>query len=170
MLISLLFYVYATGTFSSRKLEKASIDSIAVRFICANTHPDHDTIAHFRKRFLRELSQLFLDILLVANTMGLFTLGTVSLDGTKVKANASKHKALSWAHANKIEQQLKEEVTELMRKAEAADNSTLPENTGIPEELAPRNQRLSVIAEAKKKIQARAADRYKREKSKFDEK
>ena len=170
MLISLLFYGYATGTFSSRKLEKASHDSIAVRFICANTHPDHDTIAHFRKRFLSELSQLFLEVLLIANTMGLLKLGTVSLDGTKVKANASKHKALSWAHANKIELQLKEEVAELMRKAEAADNSTLPEDMDIPDELARRNQRLKVIAEAKKEIQARAAERYKREKSEYDEK
>ena len=68
MLISLLFYGYATGTFSSRKLEKASHDSIAVRFICANTHPDHDTIAHFRKRFLSELSQLFLEVLLITTT------------------------------------------------------------------------------------------------------
>ena len=170
MLISLLFYGYATGTFSSRKLEKASYDSIAFRFVCANTHPDHDTIANFRKRFLSELSKLFLQILLIASAMGLLKLGSVSLDGTKVKANASKNKALSWAHANKIEVQLKAEVAELMCKAEATDNSSLPENMDIPAELLRREQRLNVISDAKKEIKARAAERYKREKSEYDEK
>ena len=102
VLLGLLLYGYATGTFSSRKLEKATYDSIAYRFICANTHPDHDTIASFRKRFLKELEGFFVEILLVGQAMGLVKLGTVSLDGTKIKANASKHKALSWAHANKL--------------------------------------------------------------------
>ena len=89
MLVSLLFYGYATGVFSSRKLEKASYDSIAFRYICANSNPDHDTIASFRKRFLPELSALFVEILVVAEVMGLVKLGSVSLDGTKIKANAS---------------------------------------------------------------------------------
>jgi len=110
MLVSLLFYGYATGVFSSRKLEKASYDSIAFRYICANSNPDHDTIASFRKRFLPELSALFVEILVVAEVMGLVKLGSVSLDGTKIKANASKHKALSWDYANRLEVQLKEEV------------------------------------------------------------
>jgi len=110
MLVALLFYGYATGTFSSRKLEKATYDSIAYRYLCANTHPDHDTIASFRKRFLKELEGFFVEILLVGQAMGLVKLGTVSLDGTKIKANASKHKALSWAHANKLEAQLQAEV------------------------------------------------------------
>ena len=115
MLVGLLFYGYATGTFSSRKLEKASYDSIAVRFLCANTHPDHDTIASFRKRFLKELEGFFVEILLLGQAMGLVKLGTVSLDGTKIKANASKHKALSWAYANKLQAQLQAEVEELLR-------------------------------------------------------
>jgi len=124
--VALLFYGYATGTFSSRKLEKASYDSIAYRYICANTHPDHDTIAGFRKRFLKELEGLFVEILLVGQAMGLVKLGTVRLDGNKITANASKHTALSWAHANELEAQLQTEVEELMRLAEQADNSTLP--------------------------------------------
>ena len=103
MLVGLLFYGYATGTFSSRKLEKATYDSIAYRYLCANTHPDHDTIASFRKRFLKELEGFFVEILLLGQAMGLVKLGTVSLDGTKIKANASKHKALSWAYANKLQ-------------------------------------------------------------------
>jgi transposase len=104
LLVALLFYGYATGVFSSRKLEKASYDSIAFRYICANTNPDHDTIASFRKRFL------FVEILVVAEAMGLMKLGTISLDGTKIKANASKHKALSWEYPNRLEAQLKQEV------------------------------------------------------------
>jgi transposase len=170
MLITLLFYGYSTGTFSSRKLEKATHDSIAYRYICANTHPDHDTIATFRKRFLKELGGLFVDILLIAETMRLLKLGTVSLDGTKIKANASKHKALSWAHANKLEEQLNTEVEELLRKAEDADNTPLPEEMDVPAELARRKQRLSTIAQAKEKIQARAKERFDSEQTEYEEK
>ncbi|ARU54290.1 IS1182 family transposase [Oleiphilus messinensis] len=170
MLVALLFYGYATGVFSSRKLEKAAYDSIAVRYICANSYPDHDTIATFRKRFLKEIEGLFVDILLIAETMGLLKLGTVSLDGTKIKANASKHKALSWEYANKLEEQLKAEVVELMQKAEEADNATLPEEMNVPEELARREQRLNTIAQAKKKIQARAKERFEREQAAYEEK
>ena len=103
LLVALLFYGYATGVFSSRKLEKATYDSIEFRYICANTNPDHDTIARFRKRFLKELGALFVEILVVAEAMGLMKLGTVSLDGTKIKANSSKHKALCWDYANRLE-------------------------------------------------------------------
>ena len=102
-MVGLLFYGYATGVFSSRKLEEATYDSVAFRYIAANTHPDHDTIAHFRKRFLKQLKPLFVEILLLAQTMGFLKLGRVTLDGTKVKANASKHSALSWGHIQKLE-------------------------------------------------------------------
>jgi transposase len=118
MLVALPFYGYATGVFSSRKLAKATYDLIAFRYICANTHPDHRTIADFRKRFLGELEGQFTEILLIAQAMGLLELGTVSLDGTKIKANASKHKALSWEYANRLATQLKGEVEKLMRLAE----------------------------------------------------
>ena len=170
MLVALLFYGYATGTFSSRKLEKATYDSIAYRYICANTHTDHDTIASFRKRFLKELEGFFVEILLIGQAMGLVSLGTVSLDGTKIKANASKHKALSWAHANKLEAQLQAEVDELLRLAEEADNSALPEEMTIPEELKRREARLAKIAEAKAEIQARAQARFEREQVEYEEK
>lgn len=170
MLIALLFYGYATGTFSSRKLEKATYDSLAFRYICANTHPDHDTIAAFRKRFLKELEEFFVQILLIGQAMGLVKLGTVSLDGTKIKANASKHKALSWAYANKLEAQLQAEVEELMRLAEEADNSSLPEGMDIPEELKRREDRLAKIAAAKAEIEARARERFEREQAEYEEK
>jgi hypothetical protein len=159
-----------TGVFSSRKLEKATYDSIAFRYICANTNPDHDTIASFRKRFLKELEALFVEILVVAEAMGLVKLGTVSLDGTKIKANASKHKALSWDYANKLEAQLKQEVEELMRLAEEADQCSRPEEMDIPEELKRREERLTAIARAKEEIQARAQARFEREQAEFEDK
>jgi transposase len=170
MLVALLFYGYATGVFSSRKLEKATYDSIAFRYICVNTNPDHDTIASFRKRFLKELGALFVEILVVAEAMGLVKLGTISLDGTKIKANASKHKALSWEYANRLEAQLKQEVEELMRLAEEADQCSRPEEMDIPEELKRRDERLTAIARAKEEIQARAQARFEREQAEFDAK
>jgi transposase len=170
LLVALLFYGYATGVFSSRKLEKASYDSIAFRYICANTNPDHDTIASFRKRFLKELGALFVEILVVAEAMGLVKLGTVSLDGTKIKANASKHKALSWEYANRLEAQLKQEVEELMRLAEAADQCSRPEEMDIPEELKRREERLVAIARAKEEIKKRAQERFEREQAEFEAK
>jgi len=170
MLVALLFYGYATGTFSSRKLEKATHDSIAYRYLCANSHPDHDTIASFRKRFLKELEGYFVEILMIGQAMGLVNLGTVSLDGTKIKANASKHKALSWSHANKLEVQLEAEVEALLRLAEEADNSSLPEEMEIPEELKRREERLVKISKAKAEIQARAQVRFEREQAEYEEK
>jgi transposase/DNA-binding protein H-NS len=170
LLVALLFYGYATGVFSSRKLEKATYDSIAFRYICANMNPDHDTIASFRKRFLKELEALFVEILVVAEAMGLVKLGTISLDGTKIKANASKHKALSWEYANRLEAQLKQEVEELMRLAEEADQSSQPEEMDIPEELKRREQRLAAITRAKDEIQIRAQERFEKEQAEFEEK
>ena len=149
MMLSLLFYGYATGTFSSRRLERASFDSVAFRFITANEHPDHDSIAEFRKRFLPQLGALFVQILVIAREMGVLKMGKVSLDGTKVQANASKHHALSWQHACKIEEQLKAEVAELLRLAEQADAADIPDGMSVPEELARRQDRLAAIALAK---------------------
>lgn len=169
-LLALLFYGYATGIFSSRKLEAATYDSVAFRFITANTHPDHDTIATFRKRFLEQLKPLFAQILLIAHTMGVCKLGKVSLDGTKVKANASKHKALSWDHACKLEKQIHAEVEALLRQAEEADEADLPDGMSIPDELARREERLDTIAKAKAEIQRRASERYAKEKETYDQK
>jgi transposase len=170
ILLSLLFYGYATGVFSSRKIEQATYDSVAFRFISANTHPDHDTIATFRKRFLEQLKPLFVQILLLAREMGLLKIGKVSLDGTKIKANASKHHALSWDHACKLEQQLQADVDELIRLAEQADSKKIPDGMDIPKELCRRQDRLQAIAEAKTKIEARAAERYAREQKEHEEK
>ena len=155
--------------FASRKLEEATYDSLAFRYIAANTHPDHDTIATFRKRFLRQLKPLFVQILLLARTMGFLNLGKISLDGSKVQANASKHSALSWGHATELEQQLKAEVARLMAMAAAAD-ADVPEGMDIPEELKRREDRLKAIAEAKAKLEARAEERHAAEQAEYEAK
>jgi hypothetical protein len=156
--------------FSSRKLERATYDSVAFRFIAANQHPDHDTIAAFRRRFLQEIEGLFVQVLAVAREMGVLKMGTVALDGTKIHANASRHSALSYEHAGKIEAQLKAEVAELLAKAEAADRADLPDGLSIPDELARREERLAKLAEARAKIEARARERFERERAEHEAK
>jgi transposase len=163
MLLGILVYGYATGIFSSRKLERATYDSVAFRFLAANDHPDHDTIATFRRRFLKEIEKLFVDVLKLAREMGVLQMGTIGLDGTKIHANASRHSALSYEHAGKIEAQLKAEVAELMAKAETADAADLPDGLSIPDELARREERLRKIKEARATIEARAQERHARE-------
>ena len=169
-LLGLLVYGYATGVFSSRKIERATYDSVAFRFIAANDHPDHDTIAVFRRRFLKEIEALFVQVLLLAREAGVLQLGTVALDGTKVHANASRHSALSYEHACKLEAQLKAEVAALMALAEAADRADVPDGMSVPEELARREDRLQRIAEAKATIEARAKERFAREQAEHEAK
>jgi len=163
MLLSLLIYGYATRVFSSRAIERATYDSVAFRFIAANAHPDHDTVASFRKRFLPQIEALFVEVLKLARTMGMLKLGTVALDGTKIHANASRHSALSYGHARKLEKQLKREVQQLLKLAEQADAATLADGMSIPAELERRETRLAAIAEARKKIEARVLDRQEAE-------
>ncbi len=170
VLLSILVYGYATGVFSSRKLERATYDSVAFRFIASNQHPDHDTIASFRGRFLKQIEGLFVEVLKLAREMGVLKLGTVALDGTKIHANASRHSALSYEHAGKIETQLKAEVADLLAKAEAADQADVPDGMSIPEELARREARLAKLAEARAKIEARAKERFERERAEYEAK
>jgi transposase len=159
VLLGLLIYGYVTGIPSSRKIERATYDSVAFRYIAANTHPDHDTLAHFRRRFGTQFEQLFVQVLMLAREMGMLKLGKVSVDGSKIKANASKHRALSWGHLQKIEKQLQQEVQQLMALAESEDRQNLPDGMEVPKEIALRQQRLAVLDEAKRKLEARANER-----------
>ena len=170
LLLGILVYGYATGVFSSRKLERATYDSVAFRFVAANEHPDHDTIAVFRRRFLPQIEALFVQVLVLAREMGVLKLGTVALDGTKVHANASRHSALSYEHAGKIEAQLKAEVADLMARAEAADQAGTPDGMSIPDELARREERLAKLAQARATIEARARERHARAQAQHDAK
>lgn len=170
MLLGLLVYGYATGLHSSRKIERACHDSVAFRFIAANTQPDHDSIATFRRRFLPQIEKLFVQVLLLAREMKCLKLGTISLDGTKIAANASKHKALSWEHANKIEAQLRQEVQLLLKLAEDSDSRPVNDGLDVPAEIARREKRLAAIAQAKTKIEQRARERHAVEQQEYEAK
>ena len=170
VLLGLLFYGYATGVFSSRKIEKATYEVIPFRFIAGDMHPDHDTIAHFRQQFLAELKELFVQILLIAQEMGQLQLGNVSLDGSKIHADASKSKAVSYKRLLAIEAYLQAEVNELFTMAEVADGGQLPDEMNIQEEIEHRQRQLERLAEAKKVLEARAQARYEAEKAEYEAK
>lgn len=168
ILLGLLFYGYATGVFSSRKIEKALYESIPFRFIAGGWHPDHDTIAHFRKTFLLEITDLFAQVLVVAREMGLLKLGTISLDGSKVHADASKSHAVSYGRLLSLEQQLRREVEEWLVLAGQADQGDLPEGLDVEVEMALRQERLANLAQAKAVLEARAQERYEVEKAEYE--
>jgi transposase len=169
-LLAILVYGYANGVFSSRKLEQATYDSVAFRYLAAGSHPDHDTLANFRRRFLGELQNLFVQVLELAQEMKLLKIGRVCLDGTKIHANASKHQALSHGHIEQMERQMKAEVQELFALAEQADQAVIPDGVNLPEEIRRRENRLAVMAAAKAKIAERVQARYEKEKILYDEK
>jgi transposase len=170
ILLGLLIYGYATGVFSSRKIEQATYEVIPFRFIAGDMHPDHDTIAHFRQQFLAELKELFVQILLIAQAMGYLQVGNVSLDGSKIHADASKSKAVSYKRLLVIEAYLQVEVNELFTLAEAADGGQLPAEMNVTAEIDRREQQLARLAEAKKVLEARAQARYEAEKAEYDAK
>jgi transposase len=171
MMVALIFYCLVTGILSSRKMERATWESIPVRFITGDLHPDHDTIAAFRNRMKDFLDKIFLEILLIAQAMGVLKLGTISLDGTKMGANASKHKAFSYGHACKLEEQLKEEIEQLMARSHTVDQAEESKaELDIPEEIRRREERLAKIEAAKQEIQKREKERYEREKAEYERK
>ncbi len=170
ILLGLLFYGYATGVFSSRKIEKATYESIPFRYIAGGLHPDHDTIADFRKTFLPEIGELFVQILPMAHTAGVLKLGNISLDGSKIHADASKSKAVSHKRLLELEAQLRREVEELLVLSEQADRVELPEGLVIEDEITFRKNRLANPAEAKAVLEARAQERYEAEQAEYEAK
>ena len=170
VLLGLLIYGYSTGIPSSRKIERATYDSVAFRYIAANTHPDHDTLANFRRRFGAQLEQLFIQVLMLAREMGMLKMGRISVDGSKFKANASKHSALSWGHIKKIEQQLRQEIQQLMALAESEDRKKVPDGMDVPEEIARRETRLAALDEAKRKLEERAQERDAQTQAEYESK
>ena len=163
MLAKVLIYAYATGVFSSRKIAAKLVDDVALRLLAAGNRPDFRTINRFRQQHLETFSKLFVKVVQLARKMGLVKLGTVALDGTKIKANASKHKAMSYQRMQEEEQRLEEEIQQLLEKAQqtdaAEDELHGPENSGdeLPEELRRREQRLQTIRAAKASLEAEQA-------------
>jgi transposase len=170
MLLALLFYGYATGVFSSRKIEKATYESIPFRFLAGGWHPDHDTIANFRRTFLPEIADLFAQVLVVAHELGTLRLGNISVDGSKIHADASKSHAVSYGRLLELERRLYAEVEELLTVAEKADQENLPEGLEVEFEIALREERLLNLDQAKGVLEARAQGRYEAEKAEYEAK
>jgi len=170
LLLGLLFYGYATGVFSSRKIETATYESIPFRFLASGWHPDHDTIANFRKTFLPEITDLFTQVLVVAHELGYLKVGNVSLDGSKVHADASKSRAISYSRLLHLECRLRAEVEELIALAEQADQGHLPPGLQVDVEIAFRQERLFNLEKAKSVLAARAQERYKAEQAEYEAK
>jgi transposase len=169
MLLGLLIYSYATGTFSSRQIERNSHDHVPVRYLCGDTHPDHDTICEFRRRNGELFAHSFAQVIEMAARSGVLKVGgiTVAIDGTKVLANASKHAAVSYGHAGEKMRELDLEIAELMKKAEAADATPLDDGLSIPEELQRRAERKAKLAAARAEMEVRARARGEEEREAY---
>jgi len=170
ILLGVLFYGYATGVFSSRKIENKTVESIPFRYIAGGMHIDHDTIADFRKAFLPEIAELFVQIVLLAQAAGVLKMGNISLDGTKIHADASKSKAVSYKRLGELQERLHQEMEELLALAEQADQIELPEGMVIEDEITFRKNRLANLAEAKAVLEARAQERYEAEQAEYEAK
>lgn len=164
MMLGLLIYCYAKGIFSSRQIEKATYQNISVRYLAANTHPDHDTIAKFRRENHTLIGSAFVQLLRLAQAAGLLRLGVVALDGTKIGAATTRRKNLTYAQLQQQIGQLESEVSQLLQRAEQADQSAQDDND-LPEELAQAQQRRARLLEAKAQLEeqttARAQQRDK---------
>jgi transposase len=167
VLLGLLFYGYATGVFSSRKIERATYEAVPFRFIAGNQHPDHDTLATFRRTFLPELKELFVQVLLLAQETGVLKLGTISLDGTKIHADASRHNAVSYKRLRELETQLQAEIEELFI---LSDQREIPDGLVVREEMARREDRLARLAKAKAVLETRASERAAAEQAEYEAK
>jgi transposase len=172
MLLPLLVYSYATGVFSSRQIERSTYENVAVRLLCADTHPDHDTLCTFRRENAALLKSVFAQILEMAARCKVLKVGNITLavDGTKVLANASKHAAVSYAHAEQTMQLLDREIAQLLAKAEDADTVPLQDGLSIPDEVQRRQERKALLANAKAEMEARAFARAQTEQTDYEAK
>ena len=165
MMLGLLIYCYANGTFSSRRIQTLTHENVAVRLLCADTHPDHDTICKFRRENKELLGTAFHGVLELAAEAEVLQVGglTVAVDGTKLLANASKHSAMSHDHVEKQMILAQEQISELLVKAEDADRTPLADGLSIPKEIVRREDRIAKLKEAKKAMAERAKKRFEEE-------
>ena len=172
MMLALLIYCYATGTFSSRRIETLTYENVAVRYLSADTHPDHDSICKFRRENKELLSSCFHQVLELAASAEVLKVGdlTVSVDGTKILANASKHSAMSHDHLEKQMKLAEEQIEELLAKAEDTDSAPLQDGLSVPEEIRRREDRIAKLKEAKKVMEERAKQRFEEEKAEYETK
>ena len=170
MMLALLIYCYANGIFSSRRIERATRRDIGVRFVAANSHPDHDTIATFRRDNLAAVGESFLQVLLLAKELKLVKLGVVSVDGSKFAANASKHRSVRYDRAGELIEQLRLEIAALMERAEAADDGATEDPQALPREIARREALCARLDAARQRLEARARARAEAERAAYEAK
>ena len=171
MMLALLVYCYATGRFGSRRIEEATYSDVIVRYICANHHPDHDTICAFRRKNDELFKEMFVKVLAMASELGVLKkVGTISVDGTKIHANASKHAAVSYKRAGEMIEHLQMEVESLVKKAEQADATPLEEGLSIPKEIARRKDRIAKLEKAKAVIEDRFDQIHKEKQAEYEAK
>jgi transposase len=172
MMLALLIYCYATGTFSSRRIERLTYENVAVRLLCADRHPDHDSICSFRRDNRALLESSFHQVLETAARVRVLRVGevTLALDGTKILASASKHSAVSHGRALEQMKRLEEQIAELLAKADAADSAPLEDGLTVPGEVARRRDRIEKLREAAAVVQARARERQREELATFEAK
>lgn len=169
-LLALVIYCYANGVFFSRRIEAATYRDVSVRYLTANTHPDHSTICAFRRANAEAIHQAFLHVLKLAREMKILKVGTISVDGTQIPANASKYKNVSYDRAGELDKQLEMDIAELMRKAEAADAAEDDDGRRLPEEIARREKLRTKMQRARAQLEERARKRAEAEQGAYEEK
>ena len=168
MMLALIIYCYANRIFASRKIEQATHLNVCVRFVAVNTHPDHDTICTFRRENFAAIEETFLQVLTIAKELKILKVGTISVDGTKIDANANIHKSVRYDRANELRAQLKLEIADLLRQAERADSTSEKDATKLPEEIAYREKLLSKMDAACQRLEAEAKTRAESERADYE--
>lgn len=169
MMAALLVYCYSQGVFSSRRIERATWHNIAVRYLTGDTHPDHDTICAFRRKNKETIKKMFAHVLRLADEMGVVKIGTVSMDGTHIKANASKHKSVRYDRAVELEAKLEADIEELLRQAEEADQAEEKDGNRLPEEIGRREVLRAKMQEAQRRLEERARQEAEHKQAEDDE-
>jgi transposase len=159
LMLGLLIYAYAQGMFSSRAIERATYQHVGVRYLCANLHPDHDTICKFRRENRGLVKAVFAQVLQLAQAMGLLQVGTVCLDGTKILANAAKRRTLEWKQLEAVQKRVEGQIEELLAQAEAADTAGEADGGSLPQELASRRRLQEKMQEARTRLREMAVER-----------
>lgn len=170
MMLALLIYCYANGVFGSRRIERLTYRDVAVRYLTGDTHPDHDTICRFRRSNEEAIARCFVEVLKLARELKLLKLGTISIDGTHIRANASKDKNVTYKRAQELERQLQGDIAELMKRAEAADKADNEEGRKLPKQIARREALKDKIEKARKKLEEQARQQAEAQRPAYEEK
>ncbi|HID48151.1 MAG TPA: IS1182 family transposase, partial [Chromatiales bacterium] len=170
MMLALLIYCHANGVFGSRRIERATYRDLAVRYLCANTHPDHDTICKFRRENFEAVGEAFSQVLLLARELKLMKVGTLSVDGTKIGANASKHRNVRHDRAGELVEQLEADIEQLLTQAEQADQKAGDDGQSLPEALARRQDLKQKLEQARAQLKSRAKARAEQERAEYERK